>query len=1194
MLRTMVFILSMYMIQTAVADTRTIQNTDIQATITVDDRWHKSLMEKAFYDTPFILSTHGFAERLLIQVVPSDVLFTTQEKSLDATELKQRLLHLNRLIGHDNFITQDSEISDSKRVSHSKFTAYVLQLEKPKQPQGVLLLINNAEGSFIFKYKGNAFDVDEMLAIASSYQQSEAKIDSKDVRFSYLNYQLHLPSGYSIKEVAQRDRDSYPPAPVEFEYGDNYFYVFSVCQMGTVPHNMMLDLAVDYYTKDEKDIISGLSAISAGKKLHYKSTIYGNDSGRYKAVAVSWDMPGNCQHSVVHLGLVNTDSILHLGRVVNGFTVDPSIQPEMSTLSELHQTMMADAMYEIGKAFYEVEAYEKSIAYFKQVLAIEPQKNAFVRLMRSYNFQGAYQQGADLLDTYSSYLSHEDTLAWRAWFYNKLKKYDQAITAYRELFEIKFYAEQDFFDFLDVLLQEKRYQTFESQVALHGKHVDAQNKLLFKQLKMLMEYQPEKAKRMIVKQLAQDNSHNDYLELLDMLGTLDAYQEVVDSLQKKLASGYDASGVYWNYLGDAQHQLGDTKNALASMKKAAQLSPASEKIQSYLSYLREVQGVADLTAIEQSIEAVGLPPQVQQKMQHIKPRYQDHSHEYLYSTTAIHFEPGQKRKISRYNKVHVHNQKGIEDNKTIRFKYSEEIDQVYINYFRVLDNAGTVIAELDRDSVYITSAKDDIGADEDKVLHIPVPSLSADVSIEWAITRETIDPVKQLSFRRILFASNYRKQYRAVYFTGDTEAISHQSDRLQAVEKLSEKELLWSVDELAYHKYTPYIPDLEDIYPWVALASKPSSWRAVGDAYLNDIEAKINTAFSLPAHLLQFSSADVVEKARHIAGLIQSNLSYQALEFGYRSMIPNTAEQTWYNKYGDCKDHAVLLYELLLSAGIEARLALVNTEEHVLEALPNTGQFNHMVVYLPEVNGGAFVDITNKDLFTDLLTPPRYIQGRKALVLEKDSSKLLGIPKLPAHLNTVQVERVIKREKQNLQTRERVQITGYTAGSIRAYLKKMQENEVQSKVYGWVTDHYPEAELSAFTHENLYDNSQPLVLEFIFNTELNQWNRQLPVFLERYMMKFDPAHDRALPFQYDHPFQLKAKTTIDQSGSKLRFKKRTEDISNDLMDWSLKATKYEMTFEAAIPHINQPAERYSDFIKGTTQSYKLMENSLDY
>ena len=69
----------------------------------------------------------------------------------------------------------------------------------------------------------------------------------------------------------------------------------------------------------------------------------------------------------------------------------------------------------------------------------------------------------------------------------------------------------------------------------------------------------------------------------------------------------------------------------------------------------------------------------------------------------------------------------------------------------------------------------------------------------------------------------------------------------------------------------------------------------------------------------------VQEKVAAITTYVQQNVRYQAIEFGPRAMIMNPADQVLANGYGDCKDHSILLYNMLRAVGIPAELSLVNT-----------------------------------------------------------------------------------------------------------------------------------------------------------------------------------------------------------------------------------------------------------------------------
>jgi transglutaminase-like putative cysteine protease len=63
--------------------------------------------------------------------------------------------------------------------------------------------------------------------------------------------------------------------------------------------------------------------------------------------------------------------------------------------------------------------------------------------------------------------------------------------------------------------------------------------------------------------------------------------------------------------------------------------------------------------------------------------------------------------------------------------------------------------------------------------------------------------------------------------------------------------------------------------------------------------------------------------------------------------VPNPAKDIIANRYGDCKDHALLAHLLFRACNIESRLVLVSTDDPVEPDLPSTGQFDHMIVHLP-------------------------------------------------------------------------------------------------------------------------------------------------------------------------------------------------------------------------------------------------------
>src|SRR5690606_4324710 len=126
-------------------------------------------------------------------------------------------------------------------------------------------------------------------------------------------------------------------------------------------------------------------------------------------------------------------------------------------------------------------------------------------------------------------------------------------------------------------------------------------------------------------------------------------------------------------------------------------------------------------------------------------------------------------------------------------------------------------------------------------------------------------------------------------------------------------------------------------------------------------------------------------------------ITYKAIEFGRSTRVPNPTSKVLKNKYGDCKDHSLLLWQMLRANGIEAHLALANFAQPVDPDLPSLDQFNHMLVYVPGYEGGRFFDATDKTSDVANLKAPLDLGGANVLVLDAERPRLVQVPKYDPH-----------------------------------------------------------------------------------------------------------------------------------------------------------------------------------------------------
>jgi transglutaminase-like putative cysteine protease len=92
---------------------------------------------------------------------------------------------------------------------------------------------------------------------------------------------------------------------------------------------------------------------------------------------------------------------------------------------------------------------------------------------------------------------------------------------------------------------------------------------------------------------------------------------------------------------------------------------------------------------------------------------------------------------------------------------------------------------------------------------------------------------------------------------------------------------------------------------------------------------------------------------------VAKNIRYVAVTLGHGGLIPHAADQVLANRYGDCKDHAILMQALLSAVGMASSGALVNSGgAYTLATVGSIGPPNHIITYVPSLD--LYVDSTDQ------------------------------------------------------------------------------------------------------------------------------------------------------------------------------------------------------------------------------------------
>ncbi|MGZ3766494.1 MAG: DUF3857 domain-containing protein, partial [Mucilaginibacter sp.] len=178
-----------------------------------------------------------------------------------------------------------------------------------------------------------------------------------------------------------------------------------------------------------------------------------------------------------------------------------------------------------------------------------------------------------------------------------------------------------------------------------------------------------------------------------------------------------------------------------------------------------------------------------------------------------------------------------------------------------------------------------------------------------------------------------------------------------------------------------------------------SSWAEVVDWGL-----KINplqTTFSgeladTVAKLKRQFGNDKEKYFRDAVTLVQDEVRYMGIETGPYSHKANAPARVFKQRYGDCKDKSLLLASILNAGGIEAHLALLNTDlqDKMENFIPSANLFDHAVVVAIINEKQVWVDATISNQGgrgADLYFPPY----GKALILKAGNNSLTNIQQTP-------------------------------------------------------------------------------------------------------------------------------------------------------------------------------------------------------
>lgn len=868
---------------------------------------------------------------------------------------------------------------------------------------------------------------------------------------------------------------------------------------------------------------------------------------------------------------------------------------ENSALTTVQKTALGQVLNEAGLSYFYRKQYDKAATWFEEAFNTTSSDGAMLENVgNALEKQGKYKEGCEKLAPhiarFPKYFQASIRLARLQWLNGE---HDTACTTFLETLSRGLSDEDELYGWLDLLATDEAYaeaaqcaeawvkkrpsansQRWLAQVTfLSGKQKEA-----LSMLEELMEKYPKDRK------IAYDlgGYYNDAGE-----------NEKAAVIAEKILKEEEKSPRALMILGWSQMGRKWYRDAKASFERAAKISPNDENVQDAIRQASAMLGQGDNSNIREPLELVSLPAGVAEALQ--KPVVatdfgKGHSSAWVMRATGWHFVKGKALRKTIHRKVKIVTDEGARDFSSVEIPFNPINEDIFMNRLEVKNADGVTEGKASIEDAYVRDY-DDGTANHQKVLHIQVPGVKPGCTIEWEITIQDRFTSDTFSFERQLFANSLPVNAEAIFITGDVSQIKSavaQGESLQVIR--NEGVHAWIAHDLPPADDEPLSIWAERRCPMLWLGGEEGSWQTVAGNYLKDIADRLKpeeSVVKLAGQLTQGLSTEG-DKIAAIARHVQKDYAYKAIEFGVRARRPNSAAETVRQRYGDCKDFALLLHQLLQGAGIESHLALVQTNWRLQPGIPSLDQFNHMVVYVPSLGETWLIDATNKHL--DLA---RYPSGgfwqEQILILDPAHPHLMTQPQsAPARSCEISSKRTLTMDGEDWKVEETLQLNGYYAAALRSSFTGMSEAD-QAQNAQKILAAQGAAQLETFHFEHLDDPSQDAVLKLTYRIRdaVRGTDAALSALWEKDYLASSFVRERHTAFEMFYPMHFTSDVTVKlpSAATKESLARLSQEGRSKFCEWRLVSTparqgdasQVHVQFEFTCTTGEHPAEAYSAY-----------------
>jgi len=466
----------------------------------------------------------------------------------------------------------------------------------------------------------------------------------------------------------------------------------------------------------------------------------------------------------------------------------------------------------------------------------------------------------------------------------------------------------------------------------------------------------------------------------------------------------------------------------------------------------------------------------------------------LFCDEKIEITPQDTQISSLHYVVKILNERGKEDFSESQISYDSTYEKVELEYARTIKPDGTVVEVGSRHIRDVSKYLNFPLYSNARVYIISFPEITEGVSIEYKIKIQRNQLINKKDFL-ISYPLQAQEPVISANFSvalprGETLYVKTLNDKYNDFganlkPRIQEKEnrliYTWQFKDIPEILPESNMPPNVEINPTI-LISTFSSWQEVYDWWKNLSRDKIKADTAIKEKVRELTRGEDSEEAkiRAIYNFCAQKIRYVAVEYGQAGYEPHNASDIFQNKYGDCKDQAILLVTMLKEAGFKAWPLLIPTKEcyNLNEDFPAIF-FNHCIAAVLLKDKIIFLDPTAETCsFGDF---PEDDQGRRVLIFKEEGYKIENIPLYPASHNLMKQYLKVKVNSDESIAAEKSIFTygAYDQGqrlwmlyTPPQLIRQLLEEKIQAVSIG--------ARLDSYNIKNLEDLNASVVLNYSF------------------------------------------------------------------------------------------------------------------